>query len=97
MSILLIASIAFPFLSAESRSSRNIFQLTQSRRMPPASTSPTTCNNWVVAAANVMRRTVAAMIPTRTAFVRCSSGNPAAAKPMTMALSPAKTKSIMMT
>ena len=68
----------------------DIFQLTQSRRMPPASTSPTTCKSWVVAAANVIRGTVAAMIPTRTAFVRCCSGNPAAGKPMTMALSPAR-------
>ena len=50
-----------------------------------------------MAAANVMRRTVAAMMPTRTAFVRCCDGNPAAAKPMTMALSPAKTRSIIIT
>jgi hypothetical protein len=76
------------FPSAESCNSRSIFQFTQSGRMPPARTGPTTCNNWAAAAANVIRRTVAAMIPTRTAFVRCCSGNTAAAKLMTMALSP---------
>ena len=47
--------------------------------------------------ANRMRNTVAAMMPTRIARARRSLGNPAAASPMTTALSPASTRSIMMT
>src|SRR4029453_10394304 len=44
-----------------------------------------------------MRRSVAANMPIRIAFLRCPSGSPAAASPMTIALSPASTRSIMMT
>src|SRR6185437_1893633 len=51
----------------------------------------------VVTVANAIRSTVAAAMPITTAFVRCSAGNPAAASPITMALSPARTRSIMMT
>ena len=51
----------------------------------------------MVTPAKPMRSTVAAAMPTRIALVRCSFGRPAAARPMTMALSPASTRSIMMT
>ena len=51
----------------------------------------------VVINAKMMRRTVAAMMPTRIARLRCSFGRPAAARPMTMALSPARTMSISST
>src|SRR5829696_4083205 len=44
-----------------------------------------------------MRSTVAAMIPMRIALLRWSLGRPAAASPITMALSPARTRSIMTT
>ena len=44
-----------------------------------------------------MRSTVAAMTPTRITRGRRSGGKPAAARPMTTALSPASTRSIMMT
>src|SRR5262249_2213136 len=72
-------------------------QHTQRRRSPPASRRPTSLRSCVVIPANTMRSAVAAPIPMRIAFVRCSCGKPAAAKPMTMALSPARTRSIMMT
>src|SRR6185295_8444125 len=44
-----------------------------------------------------MRKTVAARMPTSMALVRCSRGKPAAARPITIALSPARTKSIVIT
>src|SRR3954470_23849746 len=44
-----------------------------------------------------MRRTVAATMPIRMAFLRCPSGSPAAASPITIALSPARTRSIITT
>ncbi|MCY1312279.1 hypothetical protein D9M70_626890 [compost metagenome] len=47
--------------------------------------------------ASAMRSTVAAMMPTRMTFLRCSVGSPAAARPMTTALSPARTRSMTMT
>jgi hypothetical protein len=64
------------------------------------STGQKKAHDWsscVVSAANTMRRTVAARMPIRIALLRCSFGSPAAARPMTIALSPARTKSIMMT
>jgi hypothetical protein len=42
----------------------------------------------VVISAKPIRMTVAAMMPTMIALARCSLGRPAAARPMTMALSP---------
>ena len=56
--------------------------------MPPASESPNTCSNCVAMLANAIRRAVAARMPIRIARLRCSDGRPAAARPMTMALSP---------
>jgi hypothetical protein len=47
--------------------------------------------------AKPMRSTVAAMMPTKIALLRWSLGRPEAARPMTTALSPASTRSIMMT
>ena len=47
--------------------------------------------------AKPMRSTVAANMPIRIAFLRCPSGRPAAASPMTIALSPASTRSIITT
>ena len=44
-----------------------------------------------------MRSTVAAMMPIRIALLRWSFGRPAAARPITTALSPASTRSIMIT
>src|SRR6516225_8180445 len=45
------------------------------------------CSNCVVNPANAIRRVVAARIPTKIARVRCSGGKPAAARPITTALS----------
>ena len=55
------------------------------------------CNNCTVMEAKPIRRIVAARMPTRIAFLRWFSGRPAAASPMTIALSPASTRSIMTT
>jgi len=44
-----------------------------------------------------MRIAVAAAIPIRMARLRRSGGRPAAAMPITIALSPARTRSIMIT
>lgn len=65
--------------------------------MPPASRSPSTCSNCVATLAHRIRRAVAARIPIMIACFRCLAGRPAAARPMTTALSPASTKSIMTT
>ena len=54
-------------------------------------------SSQVVMLAKMMRRTVAAMMPTRIARLRCSRGSPDAARPITMALSPASTRSMKMT
>ncbi len=54
-------------------------------------------SNHCVISAKMMRSTVAAPMPTRIALRRWSAGKPAAAMPMTMALSPARTRSIAMT
>src|SRR5215216_543344 len=55
------------------------------------------CSSWTVTEAKPMRRSVAANMPIRIALLRCPSGSPAAASPITIALSPASTRSIMMT
>ena len=47
--------------------------------------------------AKTMRKTVAATMPTTMARRRCPAGRPAAARPMTTALSPASTRSIRTT
>ena len=47
--------------AVEVRSSRHIFQQTQSSRMPPASRRPTICRSWMVMPAKTMRSTVAAI------------------------------------
>jgi hypothetical protein len=78
-------------------SSCHIFQQTQRSRMPPASRRPAISRSCVVTSAKPIRITVAAMIPTRIALARCSLGRPAAARPITMALSPASTRSMPMT
>jgi hypothetical protein len=65
--------------------------------MPPASSRPTISSISMATLAKAIRSKVAAMIPTRMARARCAFGSPAAASPMTTALSPASTKSIMMT
>src|SRR5262245_39655097 len=65
--------------------------------MPPASSRPTIESNSIAIAANASRNTVAAMIPTRIALLLCAGGKPAAARPITTALSPASTRSIMIT
>ena len=91
------ASSAAWLSACEVRSSRHIFQHTQRSRMPPARSRPTMARSQVVMPAKRMRSTVAATMPTRIALFRCSRGSPAAARPMTMALSPASTRSIMMT
>ena len=65
--------------------------------MPPATSRPTIASSHVVMLAKTMRSTVAAMMPTRIALLRCSRGSPDAARPMTMALSPASTRSMKMT
>ena len=51
-----------------SRSSRHIFQQTQSSRRPPASSRPTTLSSWVVISAKPIRMTTAAARPSRMAF-----------------------------
>jgi hypothetical protein len=51
----------------------------------------------VVTAAKLMRSTVAAIMPIRMALLRWLFGKPAAARPMTIALSPARTRSMKMT
>ena len=63
---------------------------------PPAAI-PTIGNSSTATPANTMRSTVAATMPTRIARARCACGKPAAASPMTTALSPASTRSIMIT
>jgi hypothetical protein len=65
--------------------------------MPPASRSPNTCSNCVAMLAHAIRRAAAVRIPIMIARFRCLAGRPAAARPMTTALSPASTKSIMTT
>ena len=51
----------------------------------------------IATVANRIRKTVAAMMPTRIARLRSAYGNPAAAMPMTTALSPARTRSMTTT
>src|SRR3984893_2832239 len=82
---------------AVARSSRHIFQHTQSNRTPPANRSPTSFRSCVVIPANITSKAVAPAIPNKIALVRCCSGNPAAAMPTTMALSPARARSIITT
>ena len=80
------------------RSSRHIFQQTQSSSSPPPTRRPgPRRRSCVVVSAKTMRSAVAAAMPIRIALLRCSLGSPDAASPMTMALSPASTRSIMMT
>jgi hypothetical protein len=55
---------------------------------------PTIERSCTVIEAKAMRITVAAPMPQRIAFRRCSAGSPAAAMPTTMALSPASTTSM---
>jgi len=71
------------------RSSRNIFQHTQSSSTPPASTSPTISSSCRVMAPSRMRSTVAAPMPRMMAGRFCRLGRPATARPTTTALSPA--------
>ena len=54
-------------------------------------------SNWVVISAKKMRSTMAAPMPQKMTLRRFSKGTPAAAMPTTMALSPARTRSIAMT
>ena len=91
------AAAGVAVVPAAPRNSRHIFQQTHSSRMPPASSRPTIASSSTAISANTMRSTVAATMPTRIARARCSGGKPAAASPMTTALSPASTRSIMMT
>jgi hypothetical protein len=65
--------------------------------MPPASRSPSIYSNCVAMLAHTIRRAVAARMPIMIARFLCLAGRPAAARPMTMALSPANTRSIMTT
>ena len=65
-------------------------------RRPTSRPTIASSRTWSMLA-KTMRSTVAATMPTRIALFRCSRGRPAAARPMTMALSPASTRSIMMT
>src|SRR4051794_20480330 len=53
--------------------------------------------SWVVISAKKMRRAMAAPMPQKMTLRRCSSGTVAAAMPTTMALSPARTRSMAMT
>src|SRR6478672_11342019 len=87
---------ADPALSPLWRSSRYIFHATQSRRIPPASMSPTIWSSWDTIRAKAMRSTSAAATPIMITFLRCSAGRPAASAPTTIALSPARTMSIRM-
>src|SRR5262249_42096879 len=63
----------------------------------PARSRPTISSSSTAMLAKAIRNTVAATMPTRIARERCLVGRPAAARPITTALSPASTKSIMMT
>src|SRR5215831_3333943 len=92
-----VASIALASLWPGLLSSRHIFQQTHSSRMPPARSRPTISSSSTAMLAKAIRNTVAATMPTKIARERCSAGRPAAARPITIALSPASTKSIMMT
>src|SRR5262245_47826337 len=83
--------------ACDARNSRHIFQHTHNSRMPPANNRPTSLSSWVVTPAKAMRRAVAARMPSRIALLRFCGGSPAAARPMTMALSPASTRSIRTT
>ena len=47
--------------------------------MPPASVRPMTARSWVVMSAKKMRSMIAAPIPAKITFRRCSFGTPAAA------------------
>ena len=85
-----------PALSPSCRSSRHIRHATHSSSRPPASTSPTICSNWVTMSAKAIRSTRAASTPIMMTRLRCSAGRPAARAPTTIALSPARTMSIMM-
>jgi hypothetical protein len=54
------------------------------------------CNSCVVTAAKRMRSTTAAVMPQKITLLRTSAETREAARPTTMALSPASTTSIMM-
>ena len=76
--------------------SRYIFQHTHSSRMPPASVRPTIVSNWVATAANVTRRITAPAMPQKMTRARSSGDTREAARPTTIALSPANTRSMKM-
>ena len=92
-----VAVVLISRLRRSAMISRASFHTTQSRRMPPASVSPMMARSLVVKTAKTMRSIAAAPMPRMIAFRRTSGGNPAAAMPTTMALSPASTRSMTMT
>src|SRR6185437_11927698 len=65
--------------------------------MPPASLSPITSRSRIARNAKPIRSTVATATPPAIARLRRSAGSPAAAMPITIALSPASTMSMMTT
>ncbi len=67
------------------------------RKLPSAVKIPTGFTSLLEIPAHNIRRTVATRIPMRVARLRCSDDKPAAARPMTTALSPARTRSIITT
>ena len=75
---------------------RYIFQQTQSSRSPPARVRPMIGTGRVVTAAKSMRSTTAAVDAPEDHQLRTSAETREAARPTTMALSPASTTSIMM-
>ena len=64
--------------------------------MPPASVCPTIVRSCVATTANRIRNTTAPATPQKMTRTRSAGWTRDAAMPTTMALSPAKTKSMMM-
>ena len=83
--------------SRRARISRHSFHATHSSTRPPASSSPTIWRSCTVTAANPTRIRVAATMPSAMTRARSFAGSPAATMPTTIALSPASTRSTMMT
>ena len=77
--------------------SRQKRQHTHNSRMPPARVRPMTCISDTAITARPTRSTTAATRPHRITFLRNAAGTRAAARPITTALSPASTMSIIST
>ena len=83
--------------SPAARSSLNMFQQTQHSSSPPSSVMPGMARISTAMTAKTMRMTVAAAMPMKIAFCLSSAARPAAAIPMTMTLSPDRTRLMAMT